>query len=155
AAQADARYLLQQRLLPDALAKATEAFQLGGEWEDGLLVHEIAASARQNWSLSARIPMGEPARLACVARTPGGACLVVGVAGALRVVDARTGAKLGTAMPEQRARFLLPGPDNTVIAISDSGMTLLELPSLAVTATAPLPSPAILARAKGNCLLLV
>jgi serine/threonine protein kinase len=53
AAQADGRYLLQQRLLPAALASATNAFQLGGEWEDGLLLHDIASTARRNWVLAA------------------------------------------------------------------------------------------------------
>jgi len=155
AAEADARYLLQQRLLPDALAKATEAFKLGGEWEDGLLVHEIAAAAQQTWSLSARVPFDEPIRLACVANTQNGSCLVVSVGGGLRVLDARTGTNLGSAMLEQPVYYLLPGPDATVVTVSDSAMTLLELPSLAVTATKALPSPPAFACAKGNNLLLV
>ena len=154
AAQADAHYLLQQRLLPDALAKATEAFKLGGEWEDGLLFHEIAAAARQTWTLTARIPVGEPVRLACVARTPRGACLVMGVSGSLRAVDARSGTNLGSATLEQRLSYLFPGPDATVVAVSDSAITTLSLPSLAVAATLPLSRPPRFSCARGNHLLL-
>ena len=56
AAEADARYLTQQRLLSAAVAKATEAYKLGGTWPDGLLVNDIADTARQNWVLTPGFP---------------------------------------------------------------------------------------------------
>ena len=156
AAQADARYLLQARLLPAALAKATEAFKLGGDWEDGLLIHDIADAARQTWVLSARVPLGEPATLGCVAKTPSGSCLVVSAAGGLRALDARTGAGLGSVPLEQSLRYLLPGPEsNTVVAVFASAISVFSLPSLAVTAEKAMQEPISCATTKGNSLLLV
>jgi serine/threonine protein kinase len=156
AAQADARYLLQARLLPAALTKAAEAFKLGGEWEDGLLIHDIAAAARQTWVLSARVPMSEAVTLACVAKTQSGSCLVLSLAGGLRVIDARTGVVLGSAPLEQGVRYLFQGSDsNTVLAISDSAVSVLSLPSLTVRAKKALQNPPTYAASKGSSLLLV
>jgi len=156
AAQADARYLLQQRLLPAALGKATEAFKLGGEWEDGLLIHNIASAAREHWVFSARVPLNEPATLACVVRTQNGSCLVVSVAGGLRALDARTGAILGSARLEQSVHYLFPGPDsNSVVAVSDLAVSLLSLPAFTVMASKPLQNPVSCVATKGKNLLLV
>jgi WD40 repeat protein len=156
AAQADARYLLQARLLPAALAKAEEAFKLGGEWEDGLLIHNIAAAARQTWVLSARVPLSEPVTLACMAKTRSGSCLVLSVAGGLRVLDARTGAALGSAQVEPGVRYLFQESDsNNVVAISDSTISVLSLPTLSVTATKTLQNSVAYATATGSKLLLL
>src|SRR5206468_3322987 len=81
---------------------------------------------------------------------------VLSVAGGLRVLDARTGLTLGSAPFEQDVRFLFQGSDsNTVVAISDSAVSVLSLPSLTVTAKRALQNPATYATTKSNSLLLV
>jgi serine/threonine protein kinase len=156
AANSDARYLLQQTLLPAALAKATEAFKLGGQWEDGLLIHDIAEAARRTWVLSARVPLSEPVNVACVARIEDKSCVVVSGAGGLRVVDARNGTTLGSAPFVGRVQSLFQGSSsNSVVAVSDSSVSVLSLPSLAVTATKSVPNTVSFATAKGNSLLLL
>ncbi len=156
AGESDARYLLQQRLLPAALAKATEAYKLGGEWEDGLLIDDIARAARQTWVLAARVPLSEPAKMACVARINEEECVVLCGAGGLRVVDARNGATLGAAPFAGQVQYLFPGSSsNSVVAVSDSSVSVLSLPSLAVTATKSVPSSISFATATGNSLLLL
>jgi hypothetical protein len=62
AAATDARYLIQQKLFPAALERATVASRLGdGQWEDGLLVNDVAAVATDQWQFVARAPCdGEP-----------------------------------------------------------------------------------------------
>jgi hypothetical protein len=156
AAEADARYLTQQGLLSAALAKATEAYKLGGTWEDGLLINGIAKAARQNWVLAARVPLSEPATQACVTQINGRACVVFADAGSLRVVDALNGTTLGTTPFSGPIQHLFPGSDsNTVVAVSDSAVSLLSLPSLAVTASKALPAEVWYATGKGNNLLLL
>ena len=123
AAMSDARYLLQQRLLPAALTKATEAFKLKGKWEDGLLIDDIAVAARQTWALSARVPLSEPVKVACVARIKDKSCVVLSGAGGLRVVDARNGATLGSAPFAGQIWYLFEGSDsNSVVAVCESSV---------------------------------
>jgi hypothetical protein len=156
AAQADARYLLQARLLPAALTKATEAFNLGGEWEDGLLIHNIAAAARNTWLLAARVPLSGPVTAACIAGINDESCVVLAGAGDVQVRDSRNGARLGAVPFADQTRYLFQGPDtNTVVAISDSEASILALPSLTVTAAKPLPAPPTYATTGGKLLLLV
>ncbi|HUC85082.1 MAG TPA: protein kinase, partial [Candidatus Acidoferrales bacterium] len=156
AAEADARYLTQQRLLSAALAKATEAYKLGGTWPDGLLVNDIADTARQNWVLTTRVPLSKPASQACVAQINGRAGVVLADAGGLRVADALNGATLGTMPFSEPVRRLFAGSDsNTVAVVSESAVSLLSLPSLAVTASQALPADVWYATAKGNYLLLL
>jgi Protein kinase domain len=156
AAGSDARYLLQQMLLPAALTKATEAFKLGGQWEDGLLIDDIAHAARQTWVLSARVPLSEPVRVACVACLNDESCVVISDTGGLHVVDARNGATLGSAPFAGYVQYLCQGLNsNSVVAVSDSSVSILSLPSLAVTATRSLPGTVSFARANGDSLLLL
>ena len=156
AAEADARYLTQQGLLSAALAKATEAYKLGGTWEDGLLINGIATAARQNWVLAARVPLSEPATQACVTQINGRACVVFADAGSLRVVDALNGATLGSAPFSGPIQRLISGSvSNAVLAVSDSAVSLLSLPSLAVIASKALPADVWYATANGNNLLLL
>ena len=156
AAQADARYLLEQRLLPDALPKATEAFKLGGEWEDGLLINDIASAARQTWVLAARWPVNEPSSVSFVAKTGNGPCLVLSRASGLSAVDIRTGRTLGEAALEQGAQYLFQGPDtNSLVAVSESAISVLALPSLAVKSQKALTSPVTYASVSGNILALL
>ena len=156
AAQADARYFLEARLLPAALTKAVEAFKLGGEWEDGLLIHGIADAARRSWVLSARIPVTEPVSLACVIKVQDAFCLVASVPGGLRIFDARTGKSLAAAPFGQNIRYLFPGSDtNTLVAVSGTSVSILELPSFTVSASKPLPASPGYSTAGGRMLLLV
>ncbi len=156
AAQSEARYLFQERLLPDALAKVTESFKLGGNWEDGLIIHNIASAAREHWKLTARVPLKEPMTMACMAATPDGPCLVETVFGGLRVLDASTGTTLGSAPLELPARYLFKGPrSNSVVVISDSAASVFSLPSLAVVASHAMPSSVFCATVTGKHLLLI
>ncbi len=156
AAGSDARYLLQQMLLPAALTKATEAFKLGGQWEDGLLIDDIAHAARQTWVLSARVPLSEPVKVACVAMLNNESCVVVSDADGLQVLDARNGAILGSAPFAGYVQYLYQGSNsNSVVAVSDSSVSILSLPSLAVITTTALPGAVSFARANGNSLLLL
>ena len=156
AAQSDARYLFQERLLPAALARATESFKLGGDWEDGLLLHNIAAAARERWVLSARVPFSEPIIKACVADSQHGPCLVESVSGGLRVLDAHTGATLRSAPIDQAPRYLFKGPgSNSVVVVSDAAVSVLSLPSLKVIVKKDLPGQISCATVTGKHLLLV
>ena len=156
AAEADARYLTQQGLLSAALAKATEAYKLGGTWEDGLLINGIAETARQNWVLAARVPVSEPATEACVTKVKGRACVVFADAGSLHVVDVLNGVTLGATPFSGPVRRLFPGSDSsTVVVVSDSAVSLLSLPTLAVIASKALPADVWYATARGNNLLLL
>jgi WD40 repeat protein len=156
AAESDAHYLLHEGLLPDALAKATEAFKLGGAWEDGLLINDIAETARQNWVLSARVPLSEPANVACVTRFKDRPCLVMSVASGLRVIDALNGAMLGSVPFSEHVWQLFQGVDsNTVVAVSDASVSLFSLPSLTVAAKEELPAPLGFAAANGTSLILL
>ncbi len=65
AARSEARYLTQQGLLPAALQRATEAYHLGGQLEDGFTFQEISNAATKNWQLRARIPCPDPVTAAC------------------------------------------------------------------------------------------
>ena len=100
--------------------------------------------------------MSKPASQACVAQINGRAGVVLADAGGLRVVDALNGATLGTMPFSEPVRRLFAGSDsNTVAVVSESAVSLLSLPSLAVTASQALPADVWYATAKGNYLLLL
>jgi hypothetical protein len=156
AAESDARYLLHDWLLPAALTKATEAFKLGGEWEDGLLINDIAEDARKTWVLSARIPLSQRVTTSCAAKIKDRPCIVLSDTGGLRVVDAQNGTTLGAVALPERVLNLFQGPEsNAVVVVSESSVSLLSLPSLTVTARKTLPAQPGYATANGNSLLLM
>ena len=156
AAQADTRYLLQQGLLPAALNRAIEAYKLGGEWEDGLLLGEVFSTARANWILSARIPVTEGGTHNLLVKTPGGPCLISSTPDVLRAFDARTGTALGTAPLDRTVDAILPGAaSNTVAVAFNSAVAIYSLPSLTSITNREFHNGIVRAEARGNTLLLI
>jgi hypothetical protein len=82
--------------------------------------------------------------------------VVLGVAGGLRLLDARTGSALGSASLYQDARYFFQGSDsNALIAVSDSTLSVLALPGLTVRTNKVLENRVAYACAKGDSLLLL
>ena len=63
AARNQAQYLIGQKLLDQALVPAKEAYQLGGNWQDGLLLSQIVNESRKTWHLEHSIPTTEATNL--------------------------------------------------------------------------------------------
>ena len=142
--------------MPAALNRAIEAYKLGGEWEDGLLLGEVFSTARANWILSARIPVTEGGTHNLLVKTPGGPCLISSTPDVLRAFDARTGTALGTAPLDRTVDAILPGAaSNTVAVAFNSAVAIYSLPSLTSITNREFHNGIVRAEARGNTLLLI
>lgn len=155
AARSDARYLTQQNLLTAAFDRASEAWQLGGQWEDGFTVSEIASAASAHWELIGSVAAPD-ADMGCFVMEKDQKALAIASGGSILAFDATTGALLGRATADPGLTRLLPDEtDNSVIACCTSSITRLELPTLKPAAHRLLDLPIHFADLNAGRLLII
>jgi hypothetical protein len=124
AAATDTRYLIQQKLLPEALERATVAFTLGGgQWEDGLLVNDVAAMASDQWQFVARHPVAGKPLEAVFAGPDDGRLMVVRTAHTLSAYARSTPGAVATAEAVGGCVTLGEASVGSVIDVSDRVVT--------------------------------
>ncbi len=139
AAQADSRYFLQKSELAPALNRAADAYDLGGKFEDGLLIDDVVKASRRNWSLRTAIQPGRGAESATATFTSadGKNLLVVASGTELQAFEARTGNLLATASADFFKHVFAPRrpAEGLVVAQSERQLTAYRLPTLQVAST--------------------
>jgi serine/threonine protein kinase len=135
AAQADARYFIQSDEETPALERATEAYKLGGTFEDGLLVSDCVKGSRGRWALAAEIktPGGVAPLCATFASADGKDVLVAASENRIDEHDVHTGQLLATTpMRGKTIRLVAPRipAEGLIVAQSRNGVTSFRLPKL-------------------------
>jgi serine/threonine protein kinase len=133
AARSEARYLIQENLLPAAMERARDAWRLGATWEDGFTVDQVSKRARRNWQLAARIPVSD-VRMACYAGKDASEYLVVARNDDLNVFHATTGAMIAHVPTEPAAPTVLKLVANvalgSITVVRADRVERYDLPSL-------------------------
>jgi serine/threonine protein kinase len=135
AAQAEARYFIQSDEETPALARATEAYKIGGAFEDGLLLDECVKGSRGHWALAAEIkPQGDSVPLCATFASADGKDVLIAASGnRIDEYDVHTGQLLASAPTRDTAVRLvaprIPG-EGKVIAQSTNSIMSFELPGL-------------------------
>jgi serine/threonine protein kinase len=157
AAISDARYLIQENQLPVALIRATEAYKLGGDWEDGLLLDDIYRHARGEWQLDGQITLADPplAGVLCVAGDSD--YLVISTAQGLRCFDPHNCQQIfSTPDGASASRLVAPRePSSYIASISETTLNVFELPALKKLASRNLSEKISYAEANASEMLLI
>jgi WD40 repeat protein len=132
AARSQAQYLIEQKLLDQALVEAKKAYALGGTWQDGLLLSQIVNESRKTWHLEHAIPMDQTPICAAICQTTKGMVLVAAFPSSLAEYDLETGQLLAQAKTSTSINQLVPffGPKDQIVAIGSSSLQVLALADL-------------------------
>ncbi|HUB25607.1 MAG TPA: hypothetical protein VL992_09255, partial [Tepidisphaeraceae bacterium] len=157
AARNQAQYLISQKLLDQALVAAKEAYQLGGDWRDGLLLSQIVNESRNSWRLEHSIPVTEAPICGAISQTPGGMVLVVAYPYLLAEYDLVTGKLLAQTTEAIAISQLLSfrAPQDQIAAVTGNSLALFSLSDLTLLQQQDFGSRDIIAADAGNASIAV
>jgi len=136
AARNQAQYLISQRLLDQALVAAKEAYNLGGNWQDGLLLSQIVNESRNTWRLEHSIPVTEAPICGAISQTSGGTMMVVAYPSSLVEYDLDSGKLVAQTKATAAITGLVPfqGTGDRIAAITNNSVQMLSLNDLTMAA---------------------